>query len=94
MYYREVISLDIYTILGFLTGICILFILCRIFIVPVKFMLKLLANSLIGAIILCLINFIGSYFSFHIGLNFITILFVSILGIPGAILLVILQLLL
>ena len=57
-------------------------------------MLKLLANSLIGAIILLLINFIGSYFSFHIGLNFITILFVSILGIPGAILLVIIQLLL
>jgi len=86
--------LDIYTILGFLTGLCILFILCRIFIVPLKFMLKLLANSLIGAIILLIVNFAGSYFGFHIGLNFITILFVSILGVPGAILLVIIQLLL
>lgn len=86
--------MDIYTILGFLTGLCILFILCRIFIVPLKFMLKLLANSLIGTIILLIINFVGSYFSFHIGLNFITILFVSILGVPGAILLVIIQLLL
>lgn len=57
-------------------------------------MLKLLANSLIGTIILLIINFVGSYFSFHIGLNFITILFVSILGVPGAILLVIIQLLL
>lgn len=92
--YHEVISLDIYTILGFLTGLCILFILCRIFIVPLKFMLKLLANSLIGAIILLIVNFAGSYFGFHIGLNFITILFVSILGVPGAILLVIIQLLL
>ena len=71
--------MDIYTILGFLTGLCILFILCRIFIVPLKFMLKLLANSLIGAIILLIVNFAGSYFGFHIGLNFITILFVSIL---------------
>lgn len=86
--------MDIYTILGFLTGLCILFILCRIFIVPLKFMLKLLVNSLIGAIILLIVNFVGSYFSFHIGLNFITILFVSILGVPGAILLVIIQLLL
>ncbi len=86
--------MDLYTILGFLTGICILFILCRIFIVPLKFMLKLLANSLIGGIIIYIINFVGSYFSFHIGLNFITILFVSILGIPGAILLIIIQLLL
>lgn len=57
-------------------------------------MLKLLANSFIGAIILYLINLIGGYFGFHIGLNFITILFVSILGIPGAILLIIIQLLL
>lgn len=57
-------------------------------------MLKLLANSLIGAIILLIVNFVGGYFGFHIGLNFITILFVSILGIPGAILLVIIQLLL
>lgn len=80
--------------LGFLTGLCILFILCKIFIVPLKFMLKLLANSLIGTIIICIINFVGSYFSFHIGLNFITILFVTILGIPGAILLIIVQLLL
>ena len=57
-------------------------------------MLRLLANSIIGAIILCLINFVGGYFAFHVGVNFITILFVTILGIPGAILLVILQLLL
>lgn len=92
--YQEVISLDIYTILGYLTGICILFILCKIFITPLKLLLKLLANSLFGVVIIYIINFIGSYFSFHIGLNFITILFVSILGIPGSILLILIQLLL
>ena len=78
-------------IFTFLSGLCIIFILCRIFIVPLKAMLKLLINSLIGAIIILLINFIGNFFNFHIGLNFFTIIFVSILGIPGAILLTIIR---
>lgn len=87
------ISLDFYTLIGYISGLCILFILCRIFIVPLKFVIKLVANSVIGALIIFIINFIGGYFSFHIGLNFITILFVSLLGIPGAILLSLIQLL-
>lgn len=78
-------------IFTYLSGLCIIFILCRIFIVPLKAMLKLLINSLIGAAIILFINFIGSFFSFHIGLNFFTIIFVSILGIPGAILLTIIR---
>ena len=75
--------------LTYLSGLCIIFVLCRIFIVPLKAMFKLLLNSLIGAVIILFINFIGGFFSFHIGLNFFTIIFVSILGIPGAILLAI-----
>lgn len=38
-----------------------------------------------------LINLIGSLFSFHIGLNYITAILAGILGIPGVILLVILK---
>lgn len=86
--------MEIYTILGYLSGMCILFILCRIFIVPLKFMIKLFANSLFGALLIYIINLVGAFFKFHIGLNFVTILFVSILGIPGAILLSMIQLLL
>ncbi|MCI8620353.1 MAG: hypothetical protein HFJ50_00435 [Clostridia bacterium] len=41
-----------------------------------------------------LINYVGAFFEFHIGLNFFTIIFVSILGIPGAILLTIITLIL
>lgn len=81
-------------LIGYLAGICILFIFGRLFIVPLKFLLKLFANSLIGAILISIINFIGAYFSFHIGLNAFTIIFVSILGIPGATLLSLVNLLL
>jgi inhibitor of the pro-sigma K processing machinery len=78
----EVIILDFNICIEYLAGLCILFILCRIFIVPIKFILKLVVNSLFGGIILFIINYIGSFCSFHIGLNLFTIIFVSILGIP------------
>lgn len=83
--------LELINVLTYLSGLCIIFVLCRIFIVPLKAMLKFLANSLLGAVIILLINFIGGFFSFHVGLNFFTIIFVSILGIPGAILLTIIR---
>ncbi|MCI8519585.1 MAG: sigmaK-factor processing regulatory BofA [Clostridia bacterium] len=55
---------------------------------------KLLLNSILGALLILLINFIGGYFNFHIGLNFFTIILVSLLGIPGALLLTVINLIL
>lgn len=81
--------MELINILTYISGLCIIFVLCRIFILPLKFIFKLFLNSFIGVIIILLMNFIGSFFSFHIGLNFFTIIFVSILGIPGATLLTI-----
>ncbi|MCI9366165.1 MAG: pro-sigmaK processing inhibitor BofA [Clostridia bacterium] len=83
--------MELINILTYISGLCIIFVLCRIFIVPLKVMLKLLINSIIGALIILFINFIGGLFNFHIGLNFFTIIFVSLLGIPGAILLTIIK---
>ena len=45
----------------------------------------------LGGIIIYIINLIGVAFNFHIGLNIITAIFVGILGIPGAIILIILK---
>lgn len=69
-----------------------LFIIGKIFFLPLKVIAKLIGNSIIGAIFLYLINLIGGMFSFHIGVNIGTAFTVGILGIPGAILLVILKL--
>ena len=40
-----------------------------------------------------ILNLIGNSFNFHIGLNFFTSILIGILGIPGAVVLVILKLL-
>ncbi len=69
-----------------------IFIIGKIFLFPIKKILKLVFNTIIGGAIIYIINLIGASFGFHIGLNIITSLVVGILGIPGAILLVILTL--
>lgn len=75
----------------FLACICFLFIIGKIFIVPIKLIAKLIFNSIFGGVIIILINLIGGIWGFHIGLNFITAIIVGILGIPGAISLIIIS---
>ncbi|MCL2859021.1 MAG: pro-sigmaK processing inhibitor BofA family protein [Oscillospiraceae bacterium] len=74
--------MDSTAIITFLACICVLFILGKIFTVPVKFLFKIILNSVFGGLLIFLINLVGSSFYFHIGLNLFTAIFVGILGIP------------
>ena len=85
--------MDTNTIITYLACICFLFIFGRLFVLPIKTILKLVINSIFGGILIYVVNWVGSIFSFHIGLNFITAILVGILGVPGAVLLVIIKLL-
>ena len=57
----------------------------------VKFLLKLPAKGLIGAIALILINLIGGLFGLHIALNIVSAFTAGLLGIPGVALLLFLK---
>lgn len=83
--------MDNNTLIIYIACICFLFLFGRIFILPIKSVLKLVLNSILGGLIIYLINVIGGLFAFHIGLNYITAILVGILGVPGAILLVVLK---
>lgn len=72
--------------------IVVLWIIGKIFSVPLKALFKLIINSVLGGLLIFIINLIGAVWNFHIGLNIVTAILVGILGIPGAILLVILKL--
>lgn len=80
-------------IITFLACICFIFIFGRIFIVPIRKILKIILNSILGGIVIYLINFIGANFGFHIGLNIFTSLMIGFLGLPGAVCLIIIKLL-
>ena len=77
----------------YLAVIIFIYIFGRVFILPIKSILKLLLNSLIGAIGMYIVNLIGVLFEFHIGINIFTMLFVGVLGIPGTILMIIMTIL-
>lgn len=80
-------------LLTYLACICFLFIFGKIFIVPIKKVLKLVINSILGGVSIFFINLIGGIWGFHIGLNVFTSILVGLLGLPGAVCLVILKLL-
>ena len=59
-------------IITYLACICFIFLLGKIFIVPLKKIVKLILNSVLGGLAIYLINLIGINFNFHIGLNIFT----------------------
>ena len=74
--------MDTNTIITYLACICFLFLFGRLFILPIKSILKLVFNSILGGFLIYIINLIGGLFGFHIGLNVITSIIVGLLGLP------------
>ena len=83
--------MDYNVVMTFLACMIFLFIFGKIFVWPLKSILKLVFNSILGGILIYIINLVGMNFGFHIGLNILTSAVVGILGIPGAILLIVLK---
>lgn len=69
-------------------GFAVIYLLIWIFIKPVKFVLKIVANSAIGSLCLILFNYAGTLFGISLGVNVYSSLICGILGIPGFLLLV------
>lgn len=81
-------------ILAYLIGLVILYIVGMLLVIPMKALIKLLINGVIGGVILLVFNLIGAYFGLSIVVNPLNAIIVGILGIPGVILLLALQILL
>lgn len=75
-------------IVSFFVGLVFIIILGKIFLFPIKKIFKFITNSCLGAVAIYFINVIGTTFGFHIGLNVISSIIIGVLGIPGAILLI------
>ena len=74
-----------------------LFLICltgHLLLAPMKFLWRLAAGGILGALTLMLVNLIGSLFSFRIAVNPFTAMAVGFLGFPGAVLIIALQLIL
>lgn len=78
--------------LVFISTLIVLYLILKILALPIKLIIKLLVNGVIGGIIIFIINLIGAAFNFALPLEWWSAILVGILGIPGAIILVLIQL--
>jgi len=78
-------------IVAYAIGLIMLFFIIRVFYTPIKIALKLLFNAIAGGIFLLFINVVGGIVNIQIGINIFTALVVGVLGVPGAALMLILQ---
>lgn len=80
--------MDVYNSIIIGISIIALIIITRILNIPFIKVIKLIINSMLGAILIYLVNLMPESLGIHIGLNIITSIFIGIFGIPGAILLI------
>lgn len=85
--------MDLNTIIIYFACLIVIFIIGKIFYLPLKHIFKLLINSILGGVLIYIVNIVGASFNFHVGLNFGTAIFTGLLGIPGVVVLVLVKVL-
>jgi len=72
-------------------GFLLISLLFKLLKAPLKFIFKFLLHALLGYVALFVINFFGAWIGISLGLNWINAAIVGVFGIPGVILLLLLQ---
>lgn len=80
-------------ILSFAIGLALLCLIGYLLLVPSRFMWRLLAGGVLGALALMAVNALGALLGFSVEINPFTAMAVGFLGLPGAALVVALRLL-
>ncbi|MBQ9298082.1 MAG: pro-sigmaK processing inhibitor BofA family protein [Clostridia bacterium] len=78
-------------ILPFIGAVLVVFVVLKLLSAPLKLIIKLVLNGVIGGLIIFLINWIGAGFGFTLPLEWWSAILVGLLGVPGVIILVILH---
>jgi len=86
--------MDFLVIVAYVAGVLILYALGKMLLIPLRSIFNLIVNAVIGGGVLLVINFIGSFWGFVVGVNPITALIVGMLGVPGVALIIALRLIL
>jgi inhibitor of the pro-sigma K processing machinery len=81
-------------VLAWVIGVLIVFAFGKAMLLPLKILLRLVINGILGGIAIIIINLIGAPLGFTISLNLFSAFVAGVLGLPGIILLVILKFLL
>jgi len=84
-------SFDFMSIFAYLAGLAIIYIFFRIIFGKVKWFFKAIVNGLIGGVSLLLVKFLGGFVGLSVTVNPLSALLAGFLGLPGVILVIVLQ---
>lgn len=82
---------DLSTIIIAAAGLLVLLLFFKIFSKPIKWILKLLLNALLGFVILIVVNYLGAFVGLKITVGWVSALVAGVLGAPGVILLLLIE---
>ncbi len=83
--------MDVATIVAYAFGLLLLYVVAYILYVPLRLILRLLYNAIIGGILLWAVNLVGGFFGVSVPINPVTALLAGFLGIPGVVLIIALR---
>ena len=78
-------------VIAYALGLVLLYFVGWLLLVPLKILLRFIINGVVGGVVLWLLSLVGSLIGLSVAVNPITALTVGFLGIPGIILILLLQ---
>ena len=81
----------IQTIIIVVIGVLLLWLIIKLYSTPIKWALKLLLNALLGFVMLFVFNFLGGFIGLELTVGWLSAIVAGILGIPGIILLLLIE---
>lgn len=81
----------LYNIIYAIIGIFLLWLIIKLFSKPIKWIFKLLLNTLLGFVLLFVFNYLGQFVGLSITVGWLSALVTGVLGIPGIILLLLIE---
>ncbi len=78
-------------ILAYAIGLILLYLIGMLLVIPIKIIIKLIINGVLGGILLFIVNLLGKFIGFSIMINPFTAIIAGFLGIPGVILLFLIE---
>lgn len=83
--------MEIGTIMAFIFGLFLLYVIGMLLVIPIKVIIKLIVNGVIGGILLVIFNLVGGLIGLNLIINPLSAIIAGLLGVPGIILLLIIQ---
>ena len=82
---------DINVVLAAFFGVFVLYFVGKMLAGPARVILRVMLTATVGAVGLLVFNFVAGFFNLGIGINAVSALVVGYMGLPGLVMLVLLQ---